>query len=148
MGLILLKRMVEEYGTSYTDRSSLSFPFYTDCINIVRREIAPKSSKVMDMNKKTGWILVLALLGVAVFFGHREIKKNILEESAVSVVNQILDKSLLSIMSVEVAKCNRVSIVEKIGNNTYTGVAFLDNGNILNVKIQDLGESIVVEIIE
>ena len=92
--------------------------------------------------------MVLTLLGVAVFFGHREIRKSTLEESAVSVVNQILDKSLISIMAVEVTKCNRVSIVEKIGNNTYTGVAFLDNGNILNVKIQDLGESIVVEIIE
>ena len=51
-------------------------------------------------------------------------------------------------MEMEVARCSRVSIVEKIGNNTYTGVAILDNGNILNVKIKDLGETIVVEIIE
>ncbi len=104
--------------------------------------------KVKVRNKKTGWILFLALLGVAVFFCHREIKKSTLEENAVSVVNQILDKPLFSIMAVEGTKCNRVSIVEKIGNNTYTGVAILDNGNFLNVKIQDLDESIVVEIIE
>ncbi len=103
------------------------------------------------MNKKTGWILVLALLGVAVFFGHREIKKSklsTLEENAVSVVNQILERPLISLMAVGATKCNRVSIVETIGDNTYTGVAILDNGNILNVKIKDLGESIVVEIIE
>ena len=100
------------------------------------------------MNKKTGWILVLALLGVAVFFGYQEIKKSALEESAVPVVNKILDKSFVAIMAGEGTKCNRVSIVEKIGNNTYTGVAILDNGNILNVKIKDLGETIVVEIIE
>lgn len=104
------------------------------------------------MNRKTGWILVIALLGIAIFFGYREIKKSTLEESAVSVVNQILDNSFASIMAesmeMEVARCSRVSIVEKIGNNTYTGVAILDNGNILNVKIKDLGETIVVEIIE
>lgn len=96
--------------------------------------------------------MVIALLGIAIFFGYREIKKSTLEESAVSVVNQILDNSFASIMAesmeMEVARCSRVSIVEKIGNNTYTGVAILDNGNILNVKIKDLGETIVVEIIE
>lgn len=104
------------------------------------------------MNKKTGWILVIALLGVAIFFGYREIRKSTLEESAVSVINQILDNSFSSIMAksteMEVARCSRVSIVEKIGNNTYTGVAILDNGNTLNVKIKDLGDSIVVEIIQ
>jgi hypothetical protein len=36
--------MVEEYGTSYTDGASLSFPFYTDCINIVG------SSQRLEMN--------------------------------------------------------------------------------------------------
>jgi hypothetical protein len=104
------------------------------------------------MNKKTGWIMVIALLGVAIFFGYREIRKSILEEGAVPLVNQILDNSFVSIMAasteMEVARCNRVSIVERIGNNTYTGVAILDNGNILNVKIKDLGDTIVVEVIE
>ena len=28
----------EATGTSYTERNSLSFPFYTDCISIVIRE--------------------------------------------------------------------------------------------------------------
>lgn len=104
------------------------------------------------MNKNTILILVLAVLGVAIYFGMGEVRKHTLEESVVPVVDQVINNPLVNLMAesleIEVAKCNSVSIVEKIGQNTYTGVAILDNGNVLNIKIQDLGENIVVEIIE
>ena len=104
------------------------------------------------MNKKAVLILVLVVLGVAVFFGHRAIRKSMLEMSAIPVVDQILENSIASTMEeskeMEGVKCSRVSIVEKTGNNTYTGVAILENDNILNVKIMDLGKDITVEIIE
>lgn len=102
------------------------------------------------MNKLLLLIILVALAG-GVYFGAGELKKNELEKNAVSVVNQILENDFIThmfakAMDAEVAKCTRVSIVEKIGSNTYTGVAILDNGSILNVKIQDLGDSMTVEI--
>jgi len=104
------------------------------------------------MNKRTGMVLILALLCVAIFFVYRENRESMLEENAVSTVNKILDNSFAPLIAqaagMGVARCSRVSIVEKIGSNTYTGVAILDNGNILDVKIEDLGDSIVVEVIE
>ena len=84
--------------------------------------------------------------------GNNKLRKLALEENAVAVVDEILNDLfnplMLDSMDMQVAKCSRVSIVEKTGSNTFTGIAILDNGSILNIRIQDLGDTFIVKIVD
>ncbi len=65
-----------------------------------------------------------------------------LEESAIPVVSDIIKKQLGS----RAAKCLDVEITEKISDKLYKAVATLDNGNNVNIMIEDRGDQIYVSI--
>lgn len=68
---------------------------------------------------------------------------SVLEETAVEVVNDILEANVD-----DPAKCIAVKITEKITDNHYKAIATLDNGNDISVLIEERGDMVYVTIPE
>ena len=103
---------------------------------------------------KTTILLILIALGLGAFwyYDQQQRTEDHLEVNAVSLVDSILEDHWLNILAeavdvdVEVAKCEQIKIVERIGKSTYTAVALLDNGSTLDITIQDLDDFIRVQL--
>ena len=69
--------------------------------------------------------------------------RSTLEENAKPLVSQIIKEQLNGD-----AQCLKVKITDKVDNTHYKAVATLDNGNDLNIMIEDRGDMIYVTIPE
>ena len=95
------------------------------------------------MFKKIGKICFAVLfVSVALFLAGCG-ENDILEETAIPVVNDILKENVD-----DPAKCIAVKISSKISDKHYKAVATLDNGNDINILIEDRGDMIYVTIPE
>lgn len=65
-----------------------------------------------------------------------------IEESAVSLVNQIIEENYGS----NGAECTKVKILKEISKNFYYALATLDNGNDLRIYIEYMPESNYIEV--
>ena len=93
------------------------------------------------MFKKIGKVCFAALfVSVALFLAGCG-ENNVLEESAIPVVNDILRENVE-----DPAKCIAVKITEKVTDKHYKAIATLDNGNDINIMIEDRGDMIYVTI--
>lgn len=96
---------------------------------------------------KKPWILPLsvALAGlIAIFTIFNPAQPSItqsLESESVSVVSQIIKEQ--STMN---TRCNKVKIVKELPDKNYQAVAYLENGNTLNISIKIKGDQFYVEI--
>lgn len=87
--------------------------------------------------------LMLLLMSVVLLAGFGCSREADLEETAVSLVTEILEEN---IGKDNAAKCINVKITEKINDKHYRAVATLNNGNDLNIIIEDQGEMVQVTI--
>ena len=72
-----------------------------------------------------------------------------LEESAVPVVNEIVEENLGPIVRAAggtLVKCTKVDLSEKISDTKWKGKAYFDNGREINCVVTDLDDQIIVEI--
>lgn len=86
-------------------------------------------------------ILAILTLSIATLFWGCG---NVLEESAVPVVNDILKEQLGD----QAAQCVKVEISEKVTDKLYKANAILTNGNSIEITILDQGEQILVTVLE
>ena len=72
-----------------------------------------------------------------------------LEESAVPVVNQIMEENLGELVRASgetLTKCTSVELTRQIDDKNWEGTAYFDNGREISCKVQDRGDQIYVEI--
>ena len=72
-----------------------------------------------------------------------------LEESAVSVVNEIVEENLGPIVRAAggtLVKCTKVDLTEKISDTKWKGKAYFENGKEIDCVVTDLDDQIYVEI--
>ena len=92
--------------------------------------------------KKFGFLFAVMLSSIFMLCGCGNEAE--LEESAIPVVSDIIKEQLGS----RAAKCLSVKITEKVSDKHYKAVATLDNGNDINIMIEDRGDQIYVTIPE
>lgn len=106
-----------------------------------------KRSELKKINEKEKGASIGATVGIAIvavvlgliFMGGAQAN---IEESAAPVVTQIIHEQLFSDVS-----CVGVTINEEPTENFYRATAFLDNGNEIQITIQDQGDNIFVNIL-
>ena len=107
--------------------------------------------KNLPAYEKKAWFkpLLAGLCGLLIFFSvafglalaNEPSIKTSLESGSVSIVSQIIKEQ--STMN---TRCNKVKIVKELPDDNYQAVAYLDNGNTLNISIKIKGDQFYVEI--
>jgi hypothetical protein len=95
--------------------------------------------------KKLILIMVIGAIGAFLYYQNRELNISNLETTAVSVVDQIMEKSYPAPEGVEVLECHKVKIIEKLDRITYSAIAVFDDGRSVNIEIRDLDDTISVQ---
>lgn len=96
-----------------------------------------------DVFPKLHKYLSFAILGIGLFIGISggyDSRNKFLEKESVSLVTQILKEQLGD----EAATCKSITIEKEISTGFYHAIAHLNNGNNLNIGIEDKDKEIVV----
>lgn len=93
--------------------------------------------------KKFVFLFAVMLSSIFMLCGCSEAFNEIdMEESAIPLVSELLQEAYGD----QAAKCLKVEIIEEVTDKHYKAVATLNNGNDINIMIEDRGDQIYVTI--
>lgn len=100
-------------------------------VNVLILIFVDISSIIPKINSKVGYGIFAAIFIICAVIGFKPFT-TLMEESAIPVVNQILEETYGSYA----AECTSVTILKETGKYEYRAIAYLDNGNNLDINIE------------